>query len=189
MALGVGAAWTRVHVVTQGPKVVLERREGSLPTDRPLPNLSVYAPDPVWNSVCTMPCDVAVQLGGEYRIAGNDVTTSGGFALHGPTTELLVDAGSYPMRRAGIWLVIVGALAAAAGGIFLGVNAIPKTGQTVDLLNPGGIAAIAALAGGGTMGIVGIGLIVGGGTSVRDEGRRELARISPPSALHATFLF
>jgi len=204
MAGPAGAAWTRVHIVATRPNVVLERRQGSLPTDRPLPPLSIYAGEPAWDPVCTAPCDLAVQLGGEYRIAGEDVTKSSGFALHGPTTELLVDAGSYPMRRAGVWLIVVGSIAAAAGAIFLGVDAVPKSGQTsTSLLNPGGIASIAALAGGGTLGIVGIGLVIGGGTSVRDESRRELARLFPmgasppnpgsglssPTGVHATFAF
>jgi hypothetical protein len=178
-----GAAWTRVHIVATRPNVVLERRQGSLPTDRPLPPLSVYAGEPVWDPVCTAPCDLAVQLGGEYRIAGADVTKSSGFPLHGPTTDLLVDAGSYPMRRAGVWLVVVGSIAAAAGAIFLGVDAVPKSGQSsTNLLNPGGIAAISALAGGGTLTIVGIGLVIGGGTTVRDESRRDLALLSPMGA-------
>ena len=175
-----GAAWTRVHIVATRPGVVLERRQGSLPTDRPLPPLGVYAGEPVWEPVCTAPCDLAVQLGGEYRIAGEDVTKSSGFALHGPTTDLLVDAGAYPVRRAGVWLVVVGSIAAAAGAIFLGVNAVPKSGEaSADILSPGGIASIAALAGGGTLGIVGIGLVIGGGTSVRDESPPR-PRVGPP---------
>jgi hypothetical protein len=182
-------AWSRVHVVTQRPKVTLERRVGSLPTDKPSLPQSVYSSAPVWEQVCAAPCDVAVQLGGEYRIAGEEVTASSGFPLHGPTTELLVDAGSYGVRRAGVWLVVVGFLAAAAGGIFLGVNAIPKAGQSTNVLNAGGIAALSVLAGGGTIGVVGIGLVVGGGTSVRDETRKDLARLGSPPALHATFLF
>ena len=182
-------AWTRVHIVTQRPKVALERRAGSLPTDKPALPQSVYSSAPVWDPVCAAPCDIAVQLGGEYRIAGEDVTASSGFSLHGPTTDLLVDAGAYGVRRAGVWLVVVGFLAAAAGGIFLGVNAIPKAGQPTNVLDTSGIAALSVLAGGATVGVVGIGLVVGGGTSVRDETRRDLARLAPPSALHATFLF
>ncbi len=92
------------------------------------------------------------------------------------------------MRRAGVWLVVLGSVAAVAGAIFLGVDAMPKSGQSsTNLLNPGGIAAISALTGGGTLGIVGIGLVIGGGTSVRDETRRDLARLPP--TLHATFSF
>jgi hypothetical protein len=186
------AAWTRVHIVTPTAGIALERRVGSLPTDPPPPPQSIYAggAEPVWHAVCVAPCDAAVQLGGEYRIAGEGITASSGFALHGPTTELRVDAGSYSVRRAGVWLTVVGSIAAATGAIFMGVNAIQKSPNTpVNLLNPGGIAAIAAMAGGGTLALIGIGCIVGGGTSVRDEARRDLAQGPKPAGLHATFVF
>jgi len=182
-----GAGWTRVHIVTPSPQVTLERRVGSLPGDPPPPPSGPYASsEPDWQRVCATPCDAAVALGGDYRIAGEGITTSSLFALHGPTTELRVDAGNHSVRRAGIYLVVIGAIAAAAGGIFLGVNAI---GPSSSALGVGGYASIAGLAGGGALGITGIGLVVGGGTSVRDEARKDLARSAPPPGLHATFRF
>lgn len=180
------AAWTRVRLVTTAPKVVLERRLGSLPGDPQLPR-GLYADDePRWQAVCAASCDTAVQLGGEYRIAGEGVTASSAFSLHGPATELRVDAGSYGVRRAGVYLAVIGFVGAAAGGIFLGVAALqhPASG-----IGAGGYASIAGLAAGGTLGVVGVGMAVGSGTSVRDETRRELARVTPPSVLHATFQF
>jgi hypothetical protein len=182
------AYWTRVHIVTQKPAVVLERREGSLPTDPPPLPKGIYSDsEPVWQVVCKSPCDTSVQLGGEYRIGGEGVTASSPFALHGPSTELRVDAGAHEIRRAGIYLAIIGFLAAAAGGVFLAVQAIrpPEGGG----LGTGGYVAIGAAAAGGALGLTGVGLIVGGGTSVRDEARRDLARFAPPPTLHATFRF
>ncbi len=182
-----GPGWARVHIVTQSPKVTLERRVGSLPTDPAPPPRPLYADgEPQWERVCATPCDTALALGGDYRVAGDDVTTSSPFALHGPATELRVDAGSYSVRRAGVYLLVIGGVAALAGGIFLGVNAL---NPSATALNVGGYASIAGVAGGGALGIVGIGLVVGGGTSVRDETRRDLARVAPPPGLHATFQF
>jgi hypothetical protein len=182
------AEWTRVHIVTQTPGVVLERRVGSLSTD---PRPSIYDSEPHWDRVCAAPCDAAAPLGAQYRIGGEGVTTSGPFALHGPSMELRVDGGSSTARRVGSYFAIIGFVAAAAGGAFLAVAALkpadsshPSTG-----LGGGGIASIVALATGGVMGITGIGLIAGNGTSVRDESRKELARLAPPSILHATFRF
>jgi hypothetical protein len=181
-------AWTRVHIVTLAPTVVLERRLGSLPGDPgQLPRGPYSNGEPQWQPACTAPCDAAVPLGGDYRITGEGVTTSSSFALHGPTTQLRVDAGSHGLRRAGTYLAVIGFLGAIAGGIFLGVSAIHPAGQTSSGLGTGGYACIAALAGGGGIGLVGIGMIVGGGTSVQDENRHDLAHLAPPSALHATF--
>ncbi len=183
-----GAGWTRVHIVTQSPRVTLERRVGSLPGDpAPLPTGPYAGGEPDWQRVCATPCDTAVALGGDYRIAGEDVTTSSTFALHGPATELRVDAGAYPVRRAGVYLLVIGAIAATAGGIFLGVNALSPSSSALGV---GGYASIAGLVGGGALGITGIGLVVGGGTSVRDETRKDLARVAPPApGLNATFRF
>lgn len=182
-----GAGWTRVHIVTQSPRVTLERRVGSLPGDPPPPPRGPYADgEPQWERVCATPCDAAVALGGDYRVSGNDVTTSSAFALHGPATELRVDAGTYGVRRAGVYLVVIGAIAAVAGGIFLGVDAIKPSSTGLGV---GDYASIGGLAGGGVLALTGVGLVVGGGTSVRDETRRDLARVAPPAGLHATFLF
>lgn len=177
----------RVRIVTTTPGVVLELREGSLPTDPPPLPRGIYSDDePHWKAVCTAPCERALQLGGQYRIAGEGVTPSGPFAIHGPSTDLHVDAGSHAMRRGGVYMAVIGFLGAAVGGIFLAVQAVRPSG---DGLGPGGYAAIGGLVGGGVIGLTGVGLIAGGGTSVRDEARRELARIAPTTALHATFRF
>jgi len=66
-----GAAWTRVHIVADRPGVALERRAGSLPTDRPLPPLGVYTSEPVWDPVCKAPCDLDARVdeGGGARRA------------------------------------------------------------------------------------------------------------------------
>ena len=182
-----GPGWARVHIVTQSPKVTLERRVGSLPGDPPpLPRSPYSDGEPQWERVCATPCDTALALGGDYRINGEDVTTSSPFALHGPATELRVDAGTYGVRRAGIYLLVIGAISAVAGGIFLGVNAIKPSSSALGV---GGDASIAALAGGGALAIAGVGLVVGGGTSVSDETRKDLARTAPPLGLNATFQF
>jgi hypothetical protein len=182
-----GSGWTRVHIVTQSPKVTLERRVGSLPSDPPPPPRGPYSDgEPEWQRVCVTPCDAAVALGGDYRINGDNVTTSSPFALHGPATELRVDAGTYSVRRAGVYLVVIGGIAALAGGIFLGVNALNPSSSALGV---GGYASIAGLAGGGALGLLGVGLVVGGGTSVRDETRKDLARTAPPPGLNATFQF
>jgi hypothetical protein len=184
------AAWTQVHIVTPAPGVVLERRLGSLPGDpAQLPRGPYSDGEPQWKPVCTAPCDTAVQLGGDYRIAGEGVTSSSSFALHGPTTQLRVAAGSHGLRRAGSYLAVIGFIGAIAGGIFLGVSAIHPAGQPSSGLGAGGYASIAGLAVGGTIGVVGVGMVIGGGTSVQDEGRHDLAHLAPPSALHATFRF
>jgi hypothetical protein len=181
-----GVTWTRVHIVAKVPKVVLERRLGSLPTDPPMLK-SVYAdPEADWRTVCAAPCDSPMQLGGEYRIAGEGITTSSSFALRGPATELDVDAGTRSVRRAGVYLTVLGFLGAAVGGIFLAVQAVKPSPNG---LGASGYASITGLAVGGVVGFVGIGMTVGSGTSVRDETRRELARVAPPSTLHATFRF
>jgi hypothetical protein len=185
-----------VRIITKTPGVVLELREGSLPTDpSPLPK-GPYASndDPVWRSVCPAPCDTAVQLGGEYRIAGEGVTRSSPFALRGPSTELHVDAGSYSVRRAGGYLAVIGFVGALAGGIFLAVEAV-RPSDTTHGLGTDGYAALGGAIAGGVVGLVGVGMIVGAGTSVRDETRRDLALGEPghppfvPRALHATFRF
>ena len=177
-----------MRIVTKDQGVVLERRLGSLPTDPPpLPKGPYSDGEPQWQAVCPAPCDRPVQLGGEYRIAGEGVTTSSPFALHGPSTELRVDAGSHGVRWAGVYLAVIGFLGAAVGGIFLAVEAVRPSGG----LDTGGYAAIGGVVGGGVLGLVGVGMIVGGGTSVRDEARRDLAlteRPLPPT-LHATFRF
>jgi hypothetical protein len=181
------AAWTRVHIVTQAPKVVLERRVGSLPSDPPPAPRGLYSDgEPVWQTACAVPCDAPIQLGGEYRIGGEGVTTSSPFALHGPTTELRVDAGAYAVRRAGTYLAVIGFVGAAVGGIFLAVQAVRAS---ADGLGTGGYAAIGGLAAGSAVGLVGVGMVGGSGTSVRDETRRDLARITPASGLNATFRF
>lgn len=182
------AAWTRVHIVTQTPGVVLERRIGSLATD---PRPPLWESEPRWERVCDAPCDAAAPVGAEFHIAGEGVTTSGPFALHGPSTELRVDGGSSTARRVGSWFTIVGFVAAATGGALLAVAALkpadPKQPSTG--LGAGGIASIVTLATGSVMGFTGIGLIAANGTNVRDESRKELARLAPPSILHATFAF
>jgi hypothetical protein len=181
-----GVTYTRVHITANAPNVVLERRLGSLPTDPYMPK-SVYAsPDFDWKPVCAAPCDAMMQLGGDYRIAGEGVTTSSNFALHGPTTDLQVEAGSYGRRRAGAWVAVIGFLTGAVGGIFLAVEAVRLPKQPLDT---GGYVSIGALVGGVVVGSIGVGVGVAAGTSVRDETRKELARIAPPSVLNATYSF
>jgi hypothetical protein len=183
-------AWSQVHIVSPARPVVLERRLGSLPGDAaPLPAGPYSNGEPQWQPVCTAPCDAAVQIGGEYRIAGEGVTTSSVFALHGPTTQLHVDPGSHALRRAGTYFAILGSIAAIAGGIFLAVASMHPNDPTSTGLGTGGYASIAVLAAGGGVGLIGVGMIVGGGTSVRDENRHDLALLPPPSGLHATFRF
>jgi hypothetical protein len=193
VASGGAPAFARVHIVTTARRLDLERRAGSLPGEPPPVLRAPYASSDgwiEWQRVCTAPCDTEVQLGGEYRVAGEGVTTSGSFALHGPATELRVDPGSSGVRRAGSALTVIGGIAALAGGIFLGVSAIHPAGQPASTLGIGGYASIGALAGGGALVIAGIGMIIGGGTSVQDEAHHDLARSAPPPpTLHATFLF
>ncbi len=183
-------AWTRVHIGTTAPGVVLERRLGSLPGDpEQLPRGPYANGEPQWQPVCTAPCDAAVPLGGDYRIAGEGVTTSSSFALHGPATQLHVDAGSHTLRRVGTYFAVIGFIGAIAGGIFLGVSAIHPADPTSSGLGTSGYASIAGLAAGAGIGLIGVGMAVGGGTSVRDENRHDLAHLTSPPAPHATFWF
>ena len=54
-----GAGWTRVHILTQSPKVTLERRVGSLPSDPPPPPRGPYSDgEPEWQRVEFFELDV-----------------------------------------------------------------------------------------------------------------------------------
>src|SRR6185436_6988511 len=89
-----------------------------------LPGGSRPAGEPQWVPLCLAPCDAALPLGGEYRIAGEGITTSSPFALHGPNIEVRVAAGSYAVRRAGVFLTFLGVLGAVGSGIFLAVDSV-----------------------------------------------------------------
>ncbi len=179
-------AWARVRIFSRDPKVTLERRVGSLPSDTPGGPRSPYDNNEFeWKVVCATPCNAALQVAGEYRVAGEGVTPSTGFAVHAQNTHLLVDPGSWQVRRAGVYLAVIGFVGAAAAGIFLGVEAERSSS------GPAITGSVAGLVSGGVIGITGLGLVMAGGTSVHDEAHRELALLpSPrPSMLHATFRF
>jgi hypothetical protein len=171
-------ASTQVHIVTEKAGVMLEWR-AALPR---LPGGSRPAGEPQWVPLCLAPCDAALPLGGEYRIAGEGITTSSPFALHGPSIDVRVAAGSYAVRRAGVFLTFLGVLGAVGAGIFLAVDSVHPAEKPGGGLGTAGRVSAGVLAGSGVAGILGLGLILGGGTSVRDEVRQSLALAAPQIA-------
>jgi hypothetical protein len=101
--------------------------------------------------------------------------------LHGPSIEVHVAAGSYAVRRAGVFLTALGILGAVASGIFLGVDSVHPAEKPGGGLGTAGRVSAGVLIGSGAVGLVGVGLLFGGGTSVRDETRQSLACAGPPA--------
>jgi hypothetical protein len=97
-----------IHIITERP-VRLEKRAGS-----------------GWELVCTSPCDTAVGVSPEYRIAGDGINPSEPFTLEGSHgyAKLKVDPGTPGGQTRGVWTMI-GSGAVLAGGvavIALGTN-------------------------------------------------------------------
>ena len=128
------ATWTRVRIVTQAPGVVLERRQGSLPTDPPPLLRGPYADaEPVWQPVCPAPCDTAVQLGGEYRIARRGRHHR---RAPSPCTARPPSSASTPARTACAAPASTSRSSASsgplAGGVFLAVEAVRPSADGLD---------------------------------------------------------
>jgi hypothetical protein len=74
-----------------------------------------------WQDICLTPCNVPVSPAGVYRVGGGTIRASESFNMPRPSGQVLIDAqvGSKVKRGVGIGLTIGGAVAAAAGGVYL----------------------------------------------------------------------
>ena len=179
-----------VGIITTDPDVMLERRIGSLgkqPVGAHFGAVKPGSPPPAynppstygpywesdWERVCKTPCQAQVALGGEYRIAGDDVTPSDSFAITAGGMRLDVDPGNESARNAGTYMAVFGYLLAAVGGVFLGTS----IGEDFDEdANDAVIVASSIGIGVGLLiGTVGVVLHVVNGTEVRDGGGRVIA--------------
>jgi len=165
---------TRVRIVSPNPASTLERRIGSLATGPAVPESQYASAIPRWEQVCVVTCPEAIPIGGEYRIAGQGVTPSSSFALRAPSVELHVKPGSHTARRIGTAMAMVGVLAAAAGGVSLLIALSASDSTTTTNNQPIIIGSAATAIGGSVIGLVGLGIVLASGTTVRDEQGREL---------------
>lgn len=175
---------TFVRLSSADSRAVLERLV--LPANR------LHSPwdppeEPTWERVCAAPCGQAVPLQATYRVAGEGITPTSGFALHAPETSLTASTGSAGVRSAGIYCTVLGFLVAAAGGVFFAVALNLQNQDTGSGNKTAKIASGVAMGAGGGVGLLGVGLILGSGSSVRDEHQKSLGFV--PTGLHASFRF
>jgi hypothetical protein len=157
---------TFVRIVTGDPRVALERLVPFDPGPAPSPWNLPHEPE--WQQVCVTPCVQPIPVNGDYRIGGRGITPSDPFKLHAPRTDLDVNAGSGSAHNAGIYFTVLGLLAATASGIFLGVSASNRDPGAGPSNHAFAIGSGIGLGVGGLMTIVGAGLWIGTGTSVKD---------------------
>ncbi len=81
--------------------------------DSPQPvNLEASYQDGAWRTVCTSPCDAAVQADGVFRISGESLRTSKSFRIEaGGKATLTVDPVSSSGHTLSVVLIVVGSLA------------------------------------------------------------------------------
>jgi hypothetical protein len=71
-----------------------------------------------WVPICTSPCDHLVRPGDAFRVSGDDVPTSGVFAIKpAPRVTLTVDPSTKQSRVGGVIFVVAGTAGFVPGGV------------------------------------------------------------------------
>jgi hypothetical protein len=86
-----------------------------------------------WTHVCDAPCDVPVQRGGIFRVAGDGVTPSPTFALGKDVSAVHVRPGSSALRGTGLAAAVTGGALAFTG---LALMAMPHPTPQPIMLPP-----------------------------------------------------
>jgi hypothetical protein len=91
-----------------------------------------------YSFVCTSPCDKAVDLGAQYRIAGDGVRTSRAFSIEGQQGQRIVievDPGSKAAFVGGIVLVSLSPVVSIVGLLIWALNSVDGSegGRTVGI--------------------------------------------------------
>jgi hypothetical protein len=162
-----------VHIEADDPRSTLQRRAGTSTVVVATGRGTAVGQGEAWEDLCVAPCDLRVPKNQTVRIAGDGITPSGNFVLQ-RDAKLDVKTGSAGLRVGGFWLTGLGLTAAVLGGTFLALDTrrteVDSDGNVTKgepMIDPG---INYALLGGGVLAIAGgIAMIIGSGTTVRDD--------------------
>ncbi|TSC31246.1 hypothetical protein [Corallococcus sp. Z5C101001] len=164
-------AEVQVNIQSDSPDVslfrVVSEGVGSIASSRGMATIGIvnYARE------CQAPCNMRIlEPRSEFFIGGNGITPSSRFSLldQGRNVSLHVRPGSSGLRATGWYSIVVGASAALAGGLLLGLSGSMQTEATGSTDDPFmRKLSIGSLIGGGALLAIGIPLFAFNGTDVK----------------------